>query len=74
MKKIVLFYKKLIEPGGAERLLVNEYVEFSALGYDVDIVSLKISNDALFGEEINTNNKIELGDWNWFLSIIKLIL
>lgn len=73
MKKIVLFYKKLIEPGGAERLLLNEYVQFKRLGYEVNIVSFKILDEALFGENVENKDKIELGDKNWFLSIFNFV-
>jgi glycosyltransferase involved in cell wall biosynthesis len=73
MKKIVLFYKKLIEPGGAERLLLNEYIQFKKNGYEVDIVSFKIEDIALFGENVNDSNKIILGDTNWLSSIQNFI-
>lgn len=73
MKKIVLFYKKLIEPGGAERLLVNEYINFKKLGYEVDIVGFEINNDALFGENIDNKNIVELSSNRWFGSLYRLI-
>mgnify|MGYP006090307063 CR=1 FL=1 len=38
MKKVSIFYKNLIEPGGAERLLVKVYENLISEGYDVDIV------------------------------------
>jgi glycosyltransferase involved in cell wall biosynthesis len=73
MRKIVLFYKKLIEPGGAERLLINEYIQFTNLGYIVDIVSFKIEDTAFFGENIEDKNKVILGDSNWLISIKNLV-
>jgi glycosyltransferase involved in cell wall biosynthesis len=73
VQKIVLFYKKLIEPGGAERLLVNEYIQFKSLGYEVDIVAFKIEDMALFDEDISDDSKIILGDANWILSIVNFI-
>ncbi|KFI09641.1 glycosyltransferase [Vibrio coralliilyticus] len=68
MKKIVLFYKRLVEPGGAERLLINEYLSFKKLGYDVDIVSFDIKDEALFGEAIDPNDKVILGQ-QWYTAM-----
>lgn len=73
MKKIVLFYKKLLEPGGAERLLLNEYHEFKALGYAVNILGFRISQDALFQEEICSEDICELGDDSWILSLAHFV-
>jgi len=72
VKKIVLFYKRLVEPGGAERLLINEYLSFKRLGYDVDIVSFDIKDEALFGEAIDPSNKIVLGQ-QWFTAMLNYI-
>lgn len=72
-KKIVLFYKNIVEPGGAERLLLNEYAQFRELGYEVDIVSFRIKKSALFHEHVDADNKILLGDVNWLISIIRFI-
>ena len=44
MKKIILFYKCLIEPGGAERLLIEEYKSLKQMGYSVTVISQKISD------------------------------
>lgn len=72
MKRIALFYKKLIEPGGAERLLIEEYKQFTRIGYKVDIVSFRIHPDALFGAEIRPGDKVELGG-SWAASMLKLV-
>jgi glycosyltransferase involved in cell wall biosynthesis len=72
-RKIVLFYKNLEAPGGAERLLVNEYFEFKKLGYDVNIVSFQISDDKLFSNNIDSNDKIILGGLNWVKSILNFV-
>lgn len=61
----------LIEPGGAERLLVNEYIHFKKLGHTVNIVAMEINDDALFGVQIPVEDRIELGT-NWFIAMIKM--
>ena len=50
MKKIILFYKCLIEPGGAERLLIEEYKSLKKMGYSVTVISQKISDSEFFSD------------------------
>ena len=64
MKTIALFYKSLVEPGGAERLLIEEYKEFKRLGYQVTVVSQKISNSSFFSD-IEQSDRLVLGS-NFF--------
>jgi len=52
MKKIILFYKSLIKPGGAERLLLKEYSYFKKMGYLAQIVCLEFNNSSLFFNNI----------------------
>lgn len=66
MKTIALFYKSLVEPGGAERLLIEEYKEFKRLGYQVTVVSQKISNSSFFSD-IEQSDRLVLGS-NFFLA------
>ncbi|AKO97732.1 Glycosyltransferase [Marinovum algicola DG 898] len=48
-EKIVLFYKRLVDPGGAERLLLKEFQALRQMGYDPYILCYAWSEDALFG-------------------------
>jgi glycosyltransferase involved in cell wall biosynthesis len=48
-RRIILYYKALICPGGAERLFAKEYEYLSALGYDVIVVTNQFESEALFG-------------------------
>lgn len=69
MKKVILFYKRLIEPGGAERLLIEEYKELKNLGYHVTVMSQRISGNDFFSE-IDSEDKVILGE-NFFSSLFK---
>lgn len=51
-QRIILYYKALICPGGAERLFAKEYEYLSALGYDVIVVTNRLESEALFGVRI----------------------
>jgi glycosyltransferase involved in cell wall biosynthesis len=73
MKKVVLFYKNLDAPGGAERLLLNEYFEFKKLGCEVNIVSFKISGDEIFSNDIAIKDRIILGGSSWVGSMLSFI-
>ena len=57
---IVLFYKRLIEPGGAERLLLREYDEFIRLGHQVNIVTYQCESAALFDHPTAQADLVEL--------------
>jgi glycosyltransferase involved in cell wall biosynthesis len=72
-KKIVLFYKNLVDPGGAERLLLNEYIHFTDLGYDVDIVCFNLKKPALFDVPVDPKKIFLLGSSIWPLSMIRFI-
>lgn len=67
-----MFYKSLIKPGGAERLIIEEYKAFKSLGYDVKIVVFNFDQEAAFGEDFNYD-LIELKSRFWFFSLIKLV-
>ena len=56
MKKVVLFYKRLIKPGGAERLLLKEYSYFKKMGYQVKILCFEFNNLSLFFNDIESND------------------
>ena len=61
-KKIILFYKRLASPGGAERLLLEEYKHLKSFGYDVKIVTYSFSTHSLFDEAIDVNDMVIIGD------------
>lgn len=76
MKKIVLFYKKLVSFGGAERLLLEEYANFKFLGYKADIVSFEIGKDIFLknkNADIDKKNVIALNGRNPIMNIYRLI-
>ncbi len=58
---IVLFYKALVAPGGAERLLLKEYEHLLGLGYDVHVVTGRLDQAALFGSCIPVDRLQILG-------------
>ena len=72
-KKIAIFYKSLIDPGGAERLLVKLYEELTLLGYNVNIVSFNISSEALFDVNISDDHLIDLNSRFYALRFFKLL-
>jgi len=59
---VVLFYKRMIQAGGAERLLLKEYKYFKRMGYTVCILSYRIDPVMLFGEVVDVEDLVELGD------------
>lgn len=48
--RVLLFYKRLTSPGGAERQLLEEYRYLEQRGVDVRIATFQFEGDALFGE------------------------
>lgn len=68
---IILFYKNLIEVGGAERLLINAYFSFKELGQEVKIVSFKINERALFNYKVKKEDLLEIHSKNWMMNILK---
>src|SRR5262249_41166712 len=48
-RRIVLFYKSLVTPGGAERLLVKEWLHLRRMGHDVKILTFQANEKAFFG-------------------------
>ena len=69
-KKIILFYKVLEAPGGAERLLLHEYKEFKRMGHDVSIVTFAFNSEAFFSESVDENDLLVLTQGP--LAILKL--
>jgi glycosyltransferase involved in cell wall biosynthesis len=69
---LFLFYKSLIVPGGAERLIIEEYKAYKALGYDVKLVVFTYTNDALFGEDVK-KDIIKLRSGTWLLAMCRFI-
>jgi len=80
---IILFYKRLKEPGGAERLLINQYNEMRKLGIEVKVMSREISDHPFF-QDICTEDLLILGKnpliaiicfyyWLFFFKDLKLI-
>ena len=72
MREVVLFYKRLIKPGGAERLLIKEYCYFKKMGYQVRIVSFEFKKQVRFFKEINHKDLIELKKIKFLPQVILL--
>lgn len=70
-QRIILYYKSLICPGGAERLFAKEYEHLSALGYDVIVVTNRLESEALFGVRIPKSSLVVINNVG-LRSIIKL--
>ena len=70
-RSIILYYKALVCPGGAERLLVKEYEHLVAMNYDVFLVTNRLNKKALFGTNIPESSLIVL-DSSGLYSILKL--
>ena len=73
--KIVLFYKVLNAPGGAERLLAKEYKYFKKFGYDVEIWTYSFDPVSLFindKSDINDINVIIIRGTTWVSRLLKL--
>lgn len=71
-RRIVLFYKNLVCPGGAERLFAKEYRHLSALGYEVFVVTNHLKPQALFGMNIPQKSLFVLNK-SGIMVIIELI-
>ena len=69
---LFLFYKSLITPGGAERLIIEEYKGYKALGYDVKLVVFNYKIDALFGEDVESDI-IKLNTGMWLLAMFRFL-
>lgn len=72
MKKIVLFYKRLVAPGGAERLLIKEFEHFTSFGYDTEIVCFEVTETDFFKNSIPKNKISALNGKSEFDNIKKL--
>lgn len=57
-KEIILFYKVLEAPGGAERLLLHEYYEFKKQGFRVYVVTYSYNPEAFFSAMIDAEDLI----------------
>tara|TARA_B100000780_G_scaffold273911_1_gene238146 strand:- start:9904 stop:11073 length:1170 start_codon:yes stop_codon:yes gene_type:complete len=67
--RILLFYKNITIDGGAERLLVEEYLAFKRLGYDVCLVTFEFNSNLAIGEEIKEEDVIILKSKLWLSSV-----
>jgi glycosyltransferase involved in cell wall biosynthesis len=74
MKKIILFYKRLIKPGGAEKLLIKEYGFFKKNGYQVKIITYEFNRKMVFFDDIDSKDVIEIKTSDPLIQIIKLSL
>lgn len=69
-ESIILYYKALICPGGAERLFVKEFEYLSSMGYKVFVVVNRLEEEAMFGVKIPSSSLFIIGDGPF--SILKL--
>ncbi len=62
--KYILFYKDLIQPGGAERLLLEVYKNLKLLDFEVTILTYDFNKKALFDYEISEEDLFVVpGKW-----------
>jgi glycosyltransferase involved in cell wall biosynthesis len=52
LEKIVLYHASIVNPGGAERLLLEEYNFFSKIGIKTWLLTFEIKKDALFNYDV----------------------
>ena len=64
-------YKKLVTPGGAERLLINLYRELKLKGHSVKILTFGINWEDDFFDEINKDDVVEIFG-NTFTKLLNL--
>lgn len=67
--KIFLFYKNIVIDGGAERLLIEEYLAFKRLGYDASLVTFEFNPNLAIGREIKEEDVIVLKSKLWLSSV-----
>lgn len=56
--QLVLFYKNLICPGGAERLVAQELKHLTAMGYRVALITYRLNPEALFDVSVPADSII----------------
>ncbi len=62
LRNVVLFYKDLIQPGGAERLVVKEWEYLTRFGHRVKLLAYQAHADALYGmNDALRNDLVVLG-------------
>lgn len=71
MKKVVIFYKSLVHPGGAERLLFNFSENLIKMGYKTEIICFDYNNRAFF-ETKTSKNIIVFKSKFYFFKMFKL--
>lgn len=69
---ILLFYKNLIEVGGAERLVLKEYQEMKNLGFQVRILTFSYSQKACLNMDIPKEDILVFNSKIPFGAILKL--
>ena len=72
-KSIFLFYKSIIQWGGAENFLQNEFKVLSKMGYEVKIICFNIKREELKKHWKSYDKKLLILKGNYILSIFKLI-
>lgn len=66
---IILFYHKLIAPGGAERLIIRQYEYLKSINHPVELWTFETNNNALFG--IDRGEILIIRGWFHLLKEIK---
>lgn len=73
-KKIIIFYKNLIDIGGAERLLVKVYENLKLDGYDVKIIGYHINEEAFFNVNVLEKDLVRFGSKYGIINFIKMTI
>jgi glycosyltransferase involved in cell wall biosynthesis len=69
LEKIVLYHAAIVNPGGAERLLLEEYTFLTKMGIRTWLLTFQVKKDSLFNYEIPSLEVLSGGDN--FLSKVK---
>ena len=68
---IILFYKQILQVGGAENLFLNHYLYLKNKGKDVRLLTFKFNSNLL--RKVERNDLILLNGRHWILGVISYI-
>ena len=73
LKKIVLYHNEIVNPGGAERLLLEEYDFLKRKGIEIWLLTFKVNQNALFDHKVENLQVLNCGSnfLSKFLSLRK---
>lgn len=70
---IILFYKRFIKAGGAERLLLNQYLWLKKKNYSVKVVCFEFKKNLFLSEDmLIKSSDVKIFNGPWIFSMLKL--